>query len=35
VMIDGEIAKSGDSTLAEQLEDEGYDWVREEAVEAA
>ena len=35
VMLDGEIAKSGDSTLAEQLEDEGYDWVREEAYETA
>ena len=35
VMLDGEIAKSGGAELAEQLEDEGYDWVREEAVEAA
>ena len=35
VMIDGEIAKSGSAELAEQLEDEGYDWVREEAVGAA
>ncbi|ESP88388.1 ABC transporter ATP-binding protein [Candidatus Halobonum tyrrellensis] len=31
VMLDGEIAKSGGAELAEQLEDEGYDWVREEA----
>jgi Fe-S cluster assembly ATP-binding protein len=31
VMLDGEVAKSGDAALAEQLEDEGYDWVREEA----
>ncbi|PSP50179.1 ABC transporter ATP-binding protein [Halobacteriales archaeon QH_3_68_24] len=35
VMLDGEIAKSGGAELAEQLEDEGYDWVREEAFEAA
>jgi Fe-S cluster assembly ATP-binding protein len=35
VMIDGEVAKSGGAELAEQLEDEGYDWVREEAFEAA
>ncbi|WP_254273723.1 ABC transporter ATP-binding protein [Haloarcula marina] len=35
VMLDGQIAKSGGPELAEQLEDEGYDWVREEAYEAA
>jgi Fe-S cluster assembly ATP-binding protein len=35
VMLDGQIAKSGGAELAEQLEDEGYDWVREETVEAA
>ena len=35
VMLDGEVVKSGDATLAEDLEDEGYDWVREEAFEAA
>jgi Fe-S cluster assembly ATP-binding protein len=35
VMLDGQIAKSGGAELAEQLEDEGYDWVREEAYEAA
>ncbi|QLH79469.1 ABC transporter ATP-binding protein [Halosimplex rubrum] len=35
VMIDGEIAKSGGAELAETLEDEGYDWVREEVYEAA
>ncbi|MBX0293484.1 ABC transporter ATP-binding protein [Haloarcula nitratireducens] len=35
VMIDGEIAKSGGAELAEQLEDEGYDWIREEVYEAA
>ena len=35
VMIDGEIAKSGGADLAEELEDKGYDWVREEVYEAA
>jgi Fe-S cluster assembly ATP-binding protein len=35
VMLDGEIAKSGGPELAAQLEDEGYDWVREEVYEAA
>jgi Fe-S cluster assembly ATP-binding protein len=30
VMLDGEIATSGGAELAEQLEDEGYDWVREQ-----
>jgi Fe-S cluster assembly ATP-binding protein len=35
VMLDGEIAKSGGAELAEELEDEGYDWVREEVYEAA
>ncbi|WP_226012487.1 ABC transporter ATP-binding protein [Halomicrobium salinisoli] len=35
VMLDGQIAKSGGPELAEQLEDEGYDWVREEVYEAA
>jgi Fe-S cluster assembly ATP-binding protein len=35
VMIDGRIAKSGDASLAEELEDKGYDWVREEVAEAA
>ena len=35
VMLDGEIAKSGGAELAEQLEDEGYDWVREGAYETA
>ena len=35
VMIDGKIAESGGADLAEKLEDEGYDWVREEAFEAA
>ncbi|MFC6975565.1 ABC transporter ATP-binding protein [Halomicroarcula sp. GCM10025709] len=35
VMLDGEIAKSGGAELAEKLEDEGYDWVRDEVYEAA
>ncbi|NKE37096.1 ABC transporter ATP-binding protein [Natronococcus sp. JC468] len=30
VMLDGQIAKSGDASLAEELEDKGYDWVRDE-----
>ena len=29
VMLDGKIAKSGGAELAEKLEDEGYDWVRD------
>ena len=35
VMLDGKIAKSGGPELAEQLEDEGYDWVRDEVYGAA
>ena len=35
VMLDGEIAKSGGPELAEKLEDEGYDWVREDVYETA
>ena len=35
VMLDGQVATSGGPELAEKLEDEGYDWVREEVVEAA
>ncbi len=35
VMLDGQVAKSGGAELAEKLEDEGYDWVREETFEAA
>lgn len=30
IMLDGEIVKSGDHKLAIELEDKGYDWVREE-----
>jgi Fe-S cluster assembly ATP-binding protein len=35
VMLDGKIAQSGDMELADKLEDEGYEWVREEAAAAA
>ena len=35
VMLDGKIAKSGGADLAKQLEDKGYDWVREEVYETA
>jgi Fe-S cluster assembly ATP-binding protein len=35
IMLDGKVVKSGGPEIAEQLEDEGYDWVREEAYEAA
>ncbi len=35
VMLDGRVVKSGDASLAAELEDKGYDWVREEAYEAA
>ncbi len=35
VMIDGEILRSGGKELARQLEDRGYDWVREEAAATA
>jgi Fe-S cluster assembly ATP-binding protein len=35
IMLDGQVVKSGGAELAEKLEDEGYDWIREEAFEAA
>ncbi|WP_144901773.1 ABC transporter ATP-binding protein [Halobellus captivus] len=35
IMLDGRVVKSGDASLAEQLEDKGYDWVREEVYETA
>jgi Fe-S cluster assembly ATP-binding protein len=35
IMLDGKVVKSGGSELAEELEDKGYDWVREEVYEAA
>lgn len=31
ILVDGRIVKTGDKTLALQLEEQGYDWVREEA----
>ena len=34
VLSDGRIVRSGDKDLARQLEDQGYDWVREEAATA-
>ena len=30
VLYDGRIVKSGDKTLAYQLEEKGYDWIKEE-----
>lgn len=35
IMLDGKVVKSGDASLASELEDKGYDWVREEVYEAA
>ena len=35
VMVDGRIVHSGGKELAIELEDRGYDWVKEEAAEAA
>ena len=35
IMLDGKVVKSGGPELAEQLEDEGYDWIREETYETA
>jgi len=35
VMLDGEMAMEGDAELAEQLEDKGYDWVRDRVYETA
>ncbi len=34
VMADGRIVRSGDKSLALELEEKGYDWLREEAVAA-
>jgi Fe-S cluster assembly ATP-binding protein len=31
IMIDGRIVREGGAELVEQLEREGYDWLREEA----
>ncbi len=35
IMMDGKVVKSGDASLAEELEDKGYDWIREEVYETA
>ncbi len=35
IMLDGQVVKSGDASLAAELEDKGYDWVREEVYETA
>jgi Fe-S cluster assembly ATP-binding protein len=35
IMLDGEVVMEGDAELAQQLEDEGYDWVREQVYETA
>ncbi|MFB6078306.1 MAG: ABC transporter ATP-binding protein [Halarchaeum sp.] len=35
IMLDGEIVMEGDAELAAELEDEGYDWVREQVYNAA
>ena len=35
IMLDGRVVKSGDASLAAELEDKGYDWVREEVYETA
>lgn len=34
VLFDGRIVKSGDKTLALELEDKGYDWIKEEILSA-
>ena len=34
VMVDGRVVRSGDKDLAVQLEEKGYEWVREEAAAA-
>ena len=33
VMLDGRIVKTGDKTLAYQLEEKGYDWIKQELAE--
>jgi len=35
IMLDGEVVMEGDADLAVELEDKGYDWVREEVYESA
>ena len=34
IMLDGRVVRSGDKELAMKLEDEGYDWIRDEAAAA-
>jgi Fe-S cluster assembly ATP-binding protein len=34
-MMDGQIARSGDKELAQQLEEHGYEWIRDEVAAAA
>ena len=35
IMLEGEVVMEGDADLAKQLEEKGYDWVREEVYESA
>jgi Fe-S cluster assembly ATP-binding protein len=35
IMLDGRIVQEGGRELADQLEDKGYDWVREEVAGSA
>jgi Fe-S cluster assembly ATP-binding protein len=35
IMLDGRVVKSGDASLALELEDKGYDWVRDEVYNTA
>ncbi|GAB7094939.1 ABC transporter ATP-binding protein [Halolamina litorea] len=35
IMLDGEVVMEGDAELAEELEEKGYDWVREQVYETA
>jgi Fe-S cluster assembly ATP-binding protein len=35
IMLDGEVVMEGDAELAQKLEDEGYDWVRDRVYETA
>ncbi|MDH5020688.1 ABC transporter ATP-binding protein [Halobacterium rubrum] len=35
IMLDGEVVMEGDAELAQKLEDEGYDWVRDQVYETA
>jgi Fe-S cluster assembly ATP-binding protein len=34
VLMDGKIVKSGDASLALELEEKGYDWIKNESVES-